>query len=96
MVVWESHIVLACITCEKVILLTTEVEGYDNQTVNLFLPRVCFSCEKDERKKVADSKSDKEISMAMWTSLSMSWDMIRMWQPYFAMNAYLEGDLSVA
>jgi hypothetical protein len=69
--------VLACITCKKVILLTTEdsylqVKGYDNQTVNLFLPTVCFSCEKDKRKKVADSKSNKEISMAMWTLLSIS------------------------
>ena len=100
MVVWESHIVLACITCEKVILLTTEdsylrVEGYDEQTVNLFLPTVCFSCEKDERKKIAGSKSGEKISMAMWTSLSISWDMIRMWEPYFAMQAHLEGDLSV-
>ena len=86
---------LACITCEKVILLTTgdnflRVKGYDEQTINLFLPTVCFSCERDERKKVADEKSDQEITTAMWTSLPISWDMMWMWQPYSAMNAFPE------
>jgi hypothetical protein len=75
---WKSHIVLACITCEKVILLTTEdnylrAKGYDSQTINLFLPTVCLSCERDKRKKAADEKSDEEITTAMWTSLWISW-----------------------
>lgn len=98
---WKSHIVLACITCEKVILFTTEDEdlrakAFDNGTVNLFLPTVCFSCDKAERKKVADGKSDKEITMTMWTSLSISRDFIQTWQPYLAMKAFLEGILSTS
>ena len=80
---------LACITCEKVILLKTEdnslrIEGYDNQIVNSFLLAVCISYEKDGRKKLADSKSDKEITMAMWTSLSISWDMVMVWLALFS------------
>jgi hypothetical protein len=36
------------------------IKEYDIQTINLFLPTVYYSCEKEERKKIADGKSDKE------------------------------------
>jgi hypothetical protein len=39
--------VLACITCENVVLLTTKDEVLRNK--DLFLPTVCVSCENDER-----------------------------------------------
>jgi hypothetical protein len=96
---WKSYIVLTCITCEKVVLLTIKDEilrAMENEiTINVFLPTVCFSCEKDERKKVACRKSDKEITMAMWTSLSISHHIIRMWEPYNSMKSFLHGQLSL-
>ena len=30
---------------------------------------------------------------ALWTSLSISHNIIRMWQPFFEMSAFLEGEL---
>ena len=96
---WNSHIVLACITCEEVALITTDdqflrVKGYDDRIVNLFLPTVCFDCEQDGRRKVAEKKSDKEGTTPMWVAVSISWNIIRFWQPYVAMVAYLR-DMSI-
>jgi hypothetical protein len=51
----------------------------DNTIVNLLLPTVCSSCSKD----------------ASWQSISISRNMIEIWQPYLAMRAFLEGDLSL-
>ena len=102
---WKSHIVLACLTCEEVILFTMtdkdlqaareplqkvigllplELVNHDYQEnrgniINLFLPTVCSSCTK----------------FSMWKSLSISKSFIQTWQPYLAMCAFLEGDLSL-
>ena len=90
---WTAHVALACITCENVVLLTTKPEilrkkGY---TVNLFLPTVCASCEKDERMMGGFGAGTRT---ALWTSLSISHNIIRMWQPFLEMRAFLEGLLS--
>lgn len=90
----KAHIVLACITCENVVLLTAETEILREQqgkTMDLFLPTVCMSCEEDERRKVLPLGK----STAMWTSLSISHNMIRPWQPFSAMNALLGGELCI-
>ena len=100
---WKSHIVLACATCEKVILFTKTHEDWraartasqmvmqfipanpldtrvaEDVIINLFLPTVCSSCSK----------------VASWESLSISRSVMEMWQPYLAMRAFLEGDLSL-
>ncbi|KAH9203556.1 hypothetical protein DL95DRAFT_399233 [Leptodontidium sp. 2 PMI_412] len=102
---WESHIVLACITCEKVVLVSRTSEDLETarvilhhvaallqaespsssyrytvgSTVNLFLPTVCSSCSKS----------------SSWKTLSISGKLIETWQPYLAMCAFLEGDLSL-
>lgn len=102
---WESHIVLACITCEKVILLSRNDKDRKAARVplqkiinllpfdlidldhrkngdkinNLFLPTVCASCSK----------------LSSWTSLSINRRYIETWQPYLAMGAFLEGDMSL-
>ena len=85
---------LACITCENVVLLTAEAEilREKGKTMDLFLPTVCVSCEGDERRKILPFVKS---ATAMWTSLSISSGIIRMWQPFLAMNAFLGGELSV-
>jgi hypothetical protein len=82
--------VLACITCENVVLLTTKDGGFA-KTTDLFLPTVCVSCEKDER---MSGSSGVGSATALWTSLSISHSIIRTWQPFLAMKAFLEGGLS--
>jgi len=99
---WKSHIVLACITCEKVILFTKpdkdqkaarktsqkfrqlitnefDPRKFDDEIVNVFLPTVCSSCD----------------GAASWTSLPISRSFMQTWQPYLAMKACLEEDLSM-
>ena len=82
--------VLACITCENVVLLTTKGKVLANYK-DLFLPTVCVSCENDERMM---GNSGIGSATALWTSLSISHNIIRMWQPFLAMKAFLEGGLS--
>jgi hypothetical protein len=95
---WKTHIGLACITCEKVILFTRPdksmgaacqasqkvmqlitAENFVNRIINPFLLTVCSSCDRP----------------TSWTSLSISRGIIETWQPYLAINAFLEGDLSI-
>jgi hypothetical protein len=85
----KAHVVLACITCENVVLLTTkpEILREKKQTINLFLPTVCVLCEKDEKRLVGVG-----IGLALWISLSISHNIIRTWQPFLEMRAFLEGD----
>jgi hypothetical protein len=103
--IWESHIVLACMTCEEVVLLSRKDENreaarkplgkvidllplelinedyQENRAmiVSLFLPTVCTSCGKH----------------SSWQTFSMSRSFVETWQPYLALRAYLEGDLSL-
>jgi hypothetical protein len=81
--------VLACITCENVVLLTTKDEVLRDK--DLFLPTVCVSCEKDKRMM---GNSGIGSATALWTSLSISHNIIRIWQPFLVMKAFLEGELS--
>jgi hypothetical protein len=60
--------VLACITCENVVLLTTKGKVLANYK-DLFLPTVCVSCENDERMM---GNSGIGSATALWTSLSIS------------------------
>jgi hypothetical protein len=94
---WKAHVVLACITCENVVLLTTKAEILQTkpQTMNLFLPTLCVSCEKDERRPVAFGQSGIGSATALWTSLSISHGIIRTWQPFLEMKAFLGGELSM-
>lgn len=89
---WNAHVVLACIACENVVLLTTKAEILREkaQTNNLFLPTVCVSCEKDEMMAGGIGSAT-----ALWTSLSISHNIIRTWQPFLEMKAFLEGELAV-
>ncbi|KAF8846474.1 hypothetical protein BDZ45DRAFT_459250 [Acephala macrosclerotiorum] len=97
----KVHVVLACITCENVILLTTKDEilraksNNESQTMNLFVPTVCSSCEKGEEVSQGFSHGIEKRHEAIWTSLSISCGMIQTWQPFSAMKAFLEGKLSV-
>jgi hypothetical protein len=103
--VWESHIVLACMTCEEVVLLSRKdidreaarislhavidllsvelinVDYQENREiiVSLFLPTICSSCSK----------------YSSWKTFSIKRSFIEMWQPYLALCAFLEGDLSL-
>jgi hypothetical protein len=88
--------VLACITCENIVLLTTkpEILREEAQTTNLFLPTVCESCEKDEW-MMGPVGSRIGSARPLWTSLSISHDIIRMWQPFLKM-AFPEGLLSAS
>jgi hypothetical protein len=54
-------------------------ENFVNRIINPFLPTVCSSCDRP----------------TSWTSLSISRGIMETWQPYLAMNAFLEGDLSI-
>lgn len=100
---WKSHIVLVCVACEEVVLCTKTHESWtaacsasrtvmslipadpldtrkgDDIIVNLLLPTICSSCSKH----------------ASWQSISLSRSLIETWQPYLAMRAFLEGDLSL-
>ncbi|KAF8848531.1 hypothetical protein BDZ45DRAFT_753729 [Acephala macrosclerotiorum] len=99
---WKTHFVLACITREKVILFTRpdkrmtaaceasqkviqlvalglNTQTIGNEIINPFLPTVRVSCDR----------------ATSWTSLSISRAFMETWQPYLAMNAFLEGDLSI-
>lgn len=102
---WKSHIVLACITCEEVILLSrtdedrtaartplqkvinllpiqlAEVDFRKNREMvaSLFLLTVCSSCSKH----------------SSWKTFSINRSFIETWQPYLALNAFLEGDISL-
>jgi len=83
----------------EALLITTEekclrVEDHDDRASNLFLPTVCSTCESDE-KELAKREGDKEISTTTWTSISISWGMMMLWQPHVGMQAYLEGDLTI-
>lgn len=81
---WKAHIVLACITCENIALLKTKAEILEKKgpSINVFLPTVCVSCEKDEMRGFGKSGMG---------SLSISHNIIRMWQPFLEMSAFLEG-----
>jgi hypothetical protein len=81
--------VLACITCENVVLLTTKDKVLRNK--DLFLPTVCVSYEKDER---IMENSGIGSATVLWISLSISHSIIGIWQPFLAMKAFLEGELS--
>ena len=85
---------LACIICENVLLLTLKQLAFvpESETINLFLPTVCVSCEEEENRKVL---IDKGSTTAIWTSLSINHGMIRTWQPFEAMKTYLKGTLIV-
>jgi hypothetical protein len=86
---WKAQVVLACITCENVVLLTTkpEILRKKAQTTNLFLPTVCLSCENNERMAGTGSATP------LWTSLCISHNIIRTWQPFLEIRAFLEGEL---
>jgi hypothetical protein len=92
----RANIVLACITCENVVLLKAKpeilVEGMG--TTNVFLPTVCVSCEKKERMGPL-GWINIPYTTAIWTSLSISSGMIQTWRPFSAMKAFLEGELPV-
>jgi hypothetical protein len=103
--IWKSQIVLACMTCEDVILLSRTdkdrkaageplqkvinllpielIEGEYRQireTIRgLFLPTVCSACSKT----------------SSWKTFSIKRSYIETWQPYLALCAFLEGDLSL-
>jgi len=103
--IWDSHIVLACMTCEEVVLLSREDEDreagrkplgkvidllplelidedyQENRAiiVSLFLPTICTSCSK----------------YSTWRTFSISRSFVETWQPYLALRAFLEGDLSL-
>ena len=63
--------------------------------MNLFLPTFCVSGEKDESRKLVFGKIGIGSAAAMRTSLSISYGIIRTWQPFSAMKALLGGELSV-
>jgi hypothetical protein len=99
---WKSHIVLACITCQNVILFTKpdgsaeearktleeirtmlkvdlDQRNMDDAIVNLFLPTICSSCDE----------------LSSWTSMSISKEILEIWEPFLAVKAFLEGWLSM-
>ena len=103
--IWKSYVVLACITCEDVILLSRadrdrktarkpledvvnllpiklinkEYDKIRQHMNGLFLPTVCSSCSKNSN----------------WSTFSIKRGIIETWQPYLALCAFLEGDLSL-
>lgn len=102
---WESHVVLACMTCEKVILLSRTDKDRKaartslHQVIDL-LPFELVLAEYQENREIIDSlflptvcSSCKEYSS--WKTFSINRSFIEMWQPYLALNAFLEGDLSL-
>ncbi|KAF8860032.1 hypothetical protein BDZ45DRAFT_672761 [Acephala macrosclerotiorum] len=95
----KNYIVLACITCEGVILLTRKEilggEETEAPTINLFVPTVCSSCEEGKEVLGLFGSSNRVSAKAVWTSLSISYGMIRTWQPFLAMKDFLKGELSV-
>jgi hypothetical protein len=80
----NSYIVLACITCETVVLLTAPRQDIfcDNGSVdNLFTPTICASCEPKD-----DSKS--------WSKISINKKLVVLWGPYLAMTGLAHSSLS--
>lgn len=84
------HIVLAYITYKNVILLIIKGEVLASY-MDLFLPMVCVSCEKN--KKISRS-SGIGSATALWILLSISYSIIRTWQPFLVIKAFLERKLS--
>jgi hypothetical protein len=70
----KAYVVLAYITCENVVLLTTkpEILREKAQTINLFLPTVYVLCEKGKRIAEGFRKSGIGSATALWISLSIS------------------------
>jgi hypothetical protein len=58
-----------------------DVDYQENRVIidSLFLPTVCSSCSKH----------------SSWKTFSISRSFIETWQPYLALRAFLEGDLSL-
>jgi hypothetical protein len=99
---WTSHIVLACITCEGVILFTRRNKDQKaareaSQTVMQLIPA------EPNTQKTTDGVVNLFLPTVCfsccrstsWTSLSISRSFMEMWQPYLAMSAFLEGHLSM-
>ena len=102
---WESHIVLTCITCEKVILLSrTDEDRQVARTTLLTVLRLLpvDSAGLNHRENIERinnlflptvcSSCSKSSS---WKTLSIKRTFIETWQPYLAMCAFLGGDLSL-
>lgn len=96
---WNSHIVLACITCGSVVLLTRTDK--DRNAARRAYETVIHLSTNDENVRWFDdgpvnlflptvcSSCDK---VASWTTFSISRSLLQTWQPYRAMSAFL-GDL---
>jgi hypothetical protein len=101
---WKSHIVLACITCSIVRLLTKidkhQAHAYLTcQSVIQFVFEVYNSPMPPSDDKPINMfiptvcpSCDKEHS---WTSLSISGHLLKSWQPYLLMHSFLNGDLAM-
>jgi len=102
---WESHIVLACITCEKVILLSRTSE--DLETARAILQDVTALLQDESPSSGYRYNLDSIFNLFLptvcsscsksssWKTLSMAGTLIETWQPYLAMCAFLGGDLSL-
>jgi hypothetical protein len=93
-----AQVALACVSCDKVVLfkMKPEILGPPPLVVeNIFLLTFCFTCETDEKKKFATWGSSRDVPAAGWMPLSISVEMLRMWEPYFAMAAFFEGNISL-
>ncbi|EPE27549.1 hypothetical protein GLAREA_04340 [Glarea lozoyensis ATCC 20868] len=79
----NSHIFLACITCERIVMLTgprQEIVHEGDSVSNLFAPTIGASCEPDD-----DSKS--------WSRISINKVLITLWGPYLAISAFIDSSL---
>lgn len=99
---WALNIVLACITCERVILLTKPNE--DQRAAQTAFNSVIQSMPVQYNQV---KRGDKPFNIFLptvcsscdgavsWKSLSINKSFMATWQPYLAMSTFLEGDLSM-
>jgi len=99
----ESHVVLACMTCERVILLSRKDTDREaalttlGEVINL-LPLELIDVQ--ENRAIIDnlflptvcSSCSKHSS---WKTFTISRSYIETWQPYLALRAFLDGGLSL-
>lgn len=90
----KTATILACITCEAMLLITDidqdVIEHPQNYLCNaavIFAPIVCKTCDVNYKNK--QEQSSRTVDVAV------NFNLIMMWEPYTAANAYTEGALVI-
>lgn len=103
--IWESHIVLACMTCEEVVLLSRKDTDREAARTPLgkvidLLPLELIDVDYQENRAIIDSLFLPTVCSSCskhssWKTFTIRRSYIEIWRPYLALSAFLDGDLSL-